>query len=193
MAEIVPSKPFSVTGLFEDPDFQLLLANMGRQLGGEGSAGKVIGDAAANMISSKAAQRAGEQLLNEDGDPVTRKLGPITPRGQQGPTVVKTRRNGSLDIDIDHNDPAKLLTALGGYSPLGQEGVNSITRSPTGSLLVNYDPPRRNPLDGELASLEAAPTAVRDRNKLSYTPTSPTQTASDVEDLLNPYLARRSL
>jgi hypothetical protein len=193
MADTVPSKPFSIGGLFEDPNFQLLLANMGKQLGGEGSAGAVIGSAAANMISSKAAQQAGEKLLNEDGDPVTRKLGPITPRGQQGPNVIKSQKNGSLLLDVDHDNPAKLVADLGGYTPLGSEGVNSITRSPTGSFLVNYDPPRRNPIASEVDSMAAAPTAARNRNNLSYTPVAAATTQADVDSLLDPYLARRSL
>lgn len=185
---------FSISGLFENPDFLRMLAGIGAEMDPQG-AGGILGRAATTMIKSKAAAKAGEQTLNEDGE-VTRKLGPLTPKGTQGPNKITRKSNGSLDIDVDHSDPAKLVDTLGGYTPLGQEGINSLSRTPSGSLLVNYDPPkqrlvRENPISTELASLEAAPTAARDRNKLSYTPISPNSVQDEIDDTLSPFAMRR--
>lgn len=188
-------KPFNFWDMLADDNFQLLLANMGAAAVPEGYAGNVIGKAAANMIRSKAAQRVGEQQLNEDGE-VTRKLGPLTPKGTTGPNKISRKSNGSLDIDVDHPDPAKLVDTLGGYTPIGQEGINSLSRTPSGSLLVNYDPPRRklaaaSPIDTELASLEAAPTAARDSSRLSYTPISQQSVQAEIDGILEPWAMRR--
>jgi hypothetical protein len=194
MSETKPTGFTNVSDLFADRNFQLLLANMGRSMVPEGYAGRVIGDAAANLIQSQAAQEAGEKLLNEDADTagVTKKLGQPTPRGTPGLNSVTRKTNGSLDIDIEHPNMDRLVASLGGYSPLGQEGVNSVTRRPSGSLLVNYDPPNaRTPISAEIDALASAPTASRDVTRLSYAPTSQRAVQADIDNTLDAYLGRR--
>jgi hypothetical protein len=180
----------NVADLFADKNFQLLLANMGRQMDPEG-AGGIIGNAAANMIKSKAAQEAGEQLLNEpDTAGVTKKLGQPTPKGTPGLNSVTRKTNGSLDIDIDHPNMDRLVADLGGYSPLGTEGVNSVRKQPAGSLLVNYDPPKTRSIASDVYDLAAAPTTARDVTRLSYTPTSQNEVQADIDSTLDPWLQR---
>lgn len=184
------AKPFNFWDLLADPNTQVALAQMGASMvpQGEGYAGDVIGNAAINLVKSKAAQKAGEQTLGRDA--VTKKLGPVTPIDKPGLNSIKSNANGSLDLDINTNDQAGLIASLGGYTPLGSEGVNRITRSPRGSLLVNYDPPK--PFDiAELSELEAAPTAVRDTSKLSYTPISQSALQTEVDGMLEPWAMRR--
>lgn len=197
MAEATPmagTTPFSLGKLFEDPNFINLLAGVGASIDPTGVGG-ILGNATMKLVSSKQAQRAGEKTLNETGrDVVTRKLGPVTPIDREGPNSIKSNSNGSLDIDVNTRDSGKLVSTLGGYTPLGIEGVNRVTRTPRGSFLINYDPPkaRSAAFDNELASLEAAPTAARDESKLSYTPVSQSALQTELDSTLEPFAGRRS-
>lgn len=206
MAEATPSTGLSFTKVLEDPNVWQLLANMGAAADPEG-AGGVIGNAASRMISSKAAQSAAaKQLASADAEraelrqqhrDLINRLGPVTPPGTPGLNSIKpTKTSRNVDVDIDTNDAGKLVADLGGFTDVGTPGVNSITRSPNGSMLINYDLPRARTvpsISDEVNALAAAPTASRDVTRLSYTPVSQAQTANDVQDLLDPYLPRRSV
>jgi hypothetical protein len=200
------STGFNFWDLLADPNAQQLLANIGAAADPEG-AGGVIGNAASRLISSKASQSAAaKQLSTADAErqelrqlhrDLINRLGPVTPQGTPGLNAIKpTKTSNNVDLDIDADDPGQLVANLGGFTNPGTPGINSITRSPNGSMLVNYDLPRpasRPSISDEVNSLAAAPTANRSTSGLSYTPVSTTQTANEVQDLLDPYAPRRSL
>ena len=89
--------------MLADPNFQLLLANMGKAADPEG-AGGVIGGAAANMISSKAAQGAMEKSELQRQTQIKQlidTLGGVTPKDKPGVTSIKRTPTGGVAFDLD--------------------------------------------------------------------------------------------
>lgn len=109
MAEVAAANPtaagasWSFSKMLADPNFQLLLANMGKAADPEG-AGGVIGGAAANMISSKAAQGALEKREAQRQAQIKQlidTLGGVTPKDQPGVTSIKRTPSGGVAFDLD--------------------------------------------------------------------------------------------
>ena len=199
---------FNFLDLLGDANFQQLLAGVGSSLDPEGVGG-ALGKATIAYTRNKAAQslaakqldesRSDRQELRDYHRTLIDKLGGITPAGQPGVNSLKPTRTGSLSLDVDSPDPARLVSDLGGFTPSGRAGVNSISRSPAGSYLVDLDvtdpsgmavpAASQTTLADEITGL--APSTPS--NRLSYTPRLASQTASEVEDLLNPYTGSRRL
>jgi len=203
MSETTTPKPFNFYDLLADPNTQMLLAGIGTAMDEEG-AGGVIGKPTMNLVRSKAAQSAAAQQLASgkaereelrlQHRQLLDKLGPITGPSETGLNSVKPAANNTANIDFTTQDAGKLVSTLGGFSPLEQEGVNSVRRSPNGSLLVNYTLPKiasQPTVASEVDALAAAPTASRDTSRLSYQPTSQAAVQTEVDDLLDPYTGRR--
>lgn len=94
---------WSFSKMLADPNFQLLLANMGKAADPEGVGG-VIGGAAANMISSKAAQGAMEKSEAQRQTQIKQlidTLGGVTPKDKPGVTSIKRTPSGGLALDYD--------------------------------------------------------------------------------------------
>jgi hypothetical protein len=200
-----PQAGFSIGNMFSDPNFLQLLAGIGAAADPEG-AGGVIGKPTMNLIKSKAAQSAAaKQLesgaaerdeLRQQHRELLNRLGPITGPSEAGLNSIKPAANRTVNIDLNAPDTGKLVSDLGGFSALEEPGINSMTRSPSGSTLVNYTLPKRREIPivaDEIESLDAAPTAIRDRSRLSYTPTTAATTQADIDSTLSGFLPRRSL
>jgi hypothetical protein len=192
----------SVYDFFANPNMQLLLAGLGTELDPEGIGGK-LGRPTTALIKGQSAQRAATQqleagkaereALREQHRLLLDRLGPITGPDKVGLNGIKPAANGTVNIDTNIADPGKLVADLGGFTDLSQPGINSMTRSPNGSTLVNYTLPKvvsQPTLASEVDSLAAAPTASRDRSRLSYTPVAATATQTEVDDMLQPYRGR---
>lgn len=94
---------WSFTKMLADPNFQMLLANMGKAADPEG-AGGVIGGAASNMISSKAAQTALEKSEVQRQAQIKQlidTLGGVTPKDKPGVTSIKRTPTGGVAFDLD--------------------------------------------------------------------------------------------
>jgi len=109
MAETTaPATPgWSFTSMLADPNFQLLLANMGKAADPEGVGG-VIGGAAANMISSKAAQTAVEKRDAARQAQIKQLIelhGGLTAPDKPGLNSIKATPAGSLAFDLNLQDP----------------------------------------------------------------------------------------
>jgi hypothetical protein len=105
-------QPWSFSGMLSDPNFQLLLANMGRQMDPEG-AGGVIGTAAANMISSKAAQSAIEKRDAARSAQIKQLIdlhGGITKPDRPGLNSVKATPSGSYTFDLNLPEPRNITS-----------------------------------------------------------------------------------
>lgn len=113
MAEVAATDPtaagasWSFSKMLADPNFQLLLANMGKAADPEGVGG-VIGGAAANMISSKAAQGALEKRDAARQQQIKQLIdlhAGITPPDKPGINSIKMTPAGSLALDLNLGEP----------------------------------------------------------------------------------------
>jgi len=98
---------WSFTKMLEDPNFQLMLANMGKAADPEG-AGGVIGGAAANMISSKAAQTAIEKRDAARQKQIQQLIylhGGVTAPDKPGINSIKATPAGSFALDLNLPEP----------------------------------------------------------------------------------------
>ena len=203
---------FNFLDLLGDANFQQLLAGVGSSLDPEGVGG-ALGKATIAYTRNKAAQslaakqldesRSDRQELRDYHRTLIDKLGGITPAGQPGVNSLKPTRTGSLSLDVDSPDPARLVSDLGGFTPSGRAGVNSISRSPAGSYLVDLDvtDPSGSAVPAATNVAQSTPTVAdeitglvpspSDRNRLSYTPRLASQTVAEVDDLLSPYTGSR--
>jgi hypothetical protein len=94
---------WSFSKMLADPNFQLLLANMGKAADPEG-AGGVIGGAAANMISSKAAQGALEKQDAARKAQIKQLIdlhGGITAPDKPGLNSMKMTPAGALNFELN--------------------------------------------------------------------------------------------
>ena len=133
---------WSFSKMLADPNFQLLLANMGKAADPEGPGG-VIGGAAANMISSKAAQTAVEKRDAARQAQIKQLIelhGGITHPDKPGLNSIKATPAGSLALDLNLGD----------------------TDRPVGTGTVLAPPPERTqPLAQAATPTTTAPTAMR--------------------------------
>ena len=163
---------WSLGGMFADPNFQLLLANMGKAADPEGVGG-VVGGAAANMISSKAAQTALEKRDAQRQAQINRLVelhGGFTPKDTPGVTSIKRTPSGGVTFDLD-------LPPLGsGVLSSENQGLagQGVTKSPAAPSTLQITPTqqRTQPLvqptpvpvsnaPGSATQTQIAPTPVR--------------------------------
>jgi len=99
---------WSFTKMLEDPNFHLLLANMGKAADPEGVGG-IVGGAAANMISSKAAQTAIEKRdaarAAQMKQLIDMHMG-FTPPDKPGINSMKVTPSGSVAFDLNLPEPS---------------------------------------------------------------------------------------
>lgn len=135
-----PGTGFDIGKLFSDPNVQLLLANMGKAADPEGVGG-VVGSAAANMISSKAAQTAIEKRDAARAQQIKQLIdlhGGLTAPDKPGINSIKSTPSGSFALDLNLPEP---------NAPVG-----------TGTVLAP-PPERTQPLVAPTGTV-AAPTAA---------------------------------
>jgi hypothetical protein len=112
-----PAAGLSFSGMLADPNFQLLLANMGKSADPDG-AGGVIGGATANMISSKAAQGAIDKRDAARKAQIQKLIdlhGGITPPDKPGLNSMKMTPSGALNFELNlgsGNEPEGTGTVL---------------------------------------------------------------------------------
>jgi hypothetical protein len=190
----------SAKAFFEDPNVIQMLGGIGSQMGGPGSAGQILGDAAVRGSRNKAAQDlaakqlAGGELerreLREMNRKLLERLGPLTPSGTEGLNSAKETKTGALELDVDTGDPYKLAADLGDFTAEGSPGVTSMRRSPTGSYIFNVDAP---PIVAEPTTIadqvdDFAPSSLYTNSKqqrLSYAPVNPEERMAEMADLMS--------
>lgn len=163
------AQPWSFTGMLADPNFQLALANVGKSLDPEG-AGGIIGGAAANMISSKAAQTAIEKRDAARQKQIQQLIamhGGLTAKDTPGITTVKRTPSGAVAFELDL---PPLDTSIGPGSQTSQYATQRATPAGTGTVLA----PKETP-----AAIATTPTAAP--APLSATPTRTRQ--PDIADI----------
>lgn len=162
------TKPWSLSGMLADPNFQLALANMGTAADPEGTGG-TIGKAAANLISSKAAQTAVEKRdksRQTQIDMLVSALGGLTPKDQPGITSLSRTPSGGLKIDYDL---PPLDTSMGPGSQTMQLATQQAKPVGTGTVLA----PKETP----------AAIATTPATSLRATPTRAPQRQLDIADI----------
>lgn len=150
---------WSLGGMFADPNFQLLLANMGKAADPEGVGG-VIGGAAANMISSKAAQTTLEKRDAQRQAQINRLVelhGGLTPKDSPGVTSIKRTPSGGVMLDVDL---PPLDTSIGPGSQTTQLATQATQRKQPLTQTQSAPAPVSN-MPGSVPQTQIAPTPVR--------------------------------
>ena len=144
MAEVAATDPtaagasWSFSKMLADPNFQLLLANMGKAADPEG-AGGVIGGAASNLISSKAAQGALEKRDAARQEQMKRLIdlhAGITPPDKPGLNSIKMTPAGAVALELNLGDPETGVASRSAIAP------TSTTTAPARTQLLTGEQPK---------------------------------------------------
>ena len=160
-------QPFSLTNLFQNPDFINMLAGIGAEMDPSGPGG-ILGRAAITMNKAQAASRAAQATLHKQPPGAT--VSDIAPTAPLAPTPTTAAPNlerlsyTPVDQSTRLNEIQDLLT------PPGEVGPTSISRDKAGEVNVKLTPPPKPVNDIQAGNAQA-----------------------DVADLLEPFAPRRSL